>query len=245
MREDNELYLSCFRRGFSNVYFFEKQKNILNKVGNENEIASKSKRYEELDSDSLNIRIKEEHERAVKIDEKTFKFTLGLSISLTVLAAASGSFVKFLPNSSFVTYISIICGISSLYMLAAGITALGAIKTLATYGYGTDHLLNQKRIGNSYLAEALYAQERMNIVRQLRNESAYQCLRNGFLMLFLALGITVVLLGNPSKAPAPTKTNIEDVSKKREVVGLDKNISVSDEKNDNKSMQPTAKAPTD
>ncbi|MFV7666709.1 hypothetical protein [Shewanella algae] len=228
------------------IFTFLKNKNsILNKVSNGNEIASKSERYEELGSDNLNIRIKEEHERAIKIDEKTFKFTLGLSISLTVLAAASGSFVKFLPNSSFAIYISIICGISSLYMLAAGITALGAIKTLATYGYGTDHLLNQKKIGDSYLAEALYAQERMNIIRQLRNESAYQCLRNGFLMLFLALGITVVMLGNPSNAPAPTKTNIEDVSKKRETTGLDKNISVSDKKNDNKSMQPTAKASAD
>lgn len=228
------------------VFPFLKNKNsILNKVSNGNEIASQSERYEELGSDSLNIRIKEEHERAIKIDEKTFKFTLGLSISLTVLAAASGSFVKFLPNSPFAIYISIICGISSLYMLAAGITALGAIKTLATYGYGTDHLLNQKKIGDSYLAEALYSQERMNIIRQLRNESAYQSLRNGFLMLFLALGITVVMLGNPSNASTPTKTNIEDVSKKREATVLDKKILVSDEKIDNKSMQPTAKASAD
>lgn len=228
------------------VFPFLKNKNsILNKVSNGNEIASQSERYEELGSDSLNIRIKEEHERAIKIDEKTFKFTLGLSVSLTVLAAASGSFVKFLPNSPFAIYISIICGISSLYMLAAGITALGAIKTLATYGYGTDHLLNQKKIGDSYLAEALYSQERMNIIRQLRNESAYQSLRNGFLMLFLALGITVVMLGNPSNASTPTKTNIEDVSKKREATVLDKKILVSDEKIDNKSMQPTAKASAD
>ncbi|MBW2941385.1 hypothetical protein [Zhongshania aquimaris] len=228
------------------IFPFLKNKNsILNKVSNGNEVASKSERYEELGSDSLNIRIKEEHERASKIDEKTFKFTLGLSISLTVLAAASGSFVKFLPNSPFAIYISIICGISSLYMLAAGITALGAIKTLATYGYGTDHLLNQKKIGDAYLAEALYAQERMNIIRQLRNESAYQSLRNGFVMLFLALGITVVMLGNPSNASTPTKTNIEDVSKKRETTGLNEKILVSDEKNDNKSMQPTAKASDD
>ena len=228
------------------IFPFLKNKNsILNKVSNGNEIASKSERYEELGSDSLNIRIKEEHERAIKIDEKTFKFTLGLSISLTILAAASGSFVKFLPNSPFAIHISIICGISSLYMLAAGITALGAIKTLATYGYGTDHLLNQKKIGDSYLAEALYAQERMNIIRQLRNESAYQSLRNGFLMLFLALGITVVMLGNPSNTSIPTKTNIENVYKKREATVLDKKILVSDEKIDNKSMQPTAKASAD
>ena len=228
------------------IFTFLKNKNsILRKVSNGDDIASKSERYKELGSDGLNIRIKEEHERGLNIDEKTFKFTLGLSVSLTVLAAASGSFFRFLPNSSFAIYISIIFGISSLYMLAAGITALGAIKTLATYGYGTDHMLNQKNIGDSYLAEALYAQERMNIIRQLRNESAYQSLRNGFLMLFLALSITVAMLANSSNAPASSKTNIEDVSKNRETMNLDKKISGSDEKNDNKSMQPTAKASDD
>ncbi|WP_194089325.1 hypothetical protein [Vibrio hibernica] len=214
--------------------FLKSKNNILNKISNENEITSKSQRYKELGSDSLNIRIKEEHERAIKIDEKTFKFTLGLSISLTVLAAASGSFVKFSPNSPFSMYISIICGVASIYMLAAGITALGAIKTLATYGYGTDHLLNKMKIGDSYLVEALYAQELMNIIRQLRNEAAYQCLRNGFLMLFLALSLAVFMLGNPSETSASTKTNIEDVSKKRAAADLKNKILVSGEKIDNK-----------
>lgn len=203
--------------------FLKSKNNILKKIGDDGDTASKSERYIELGSDSLNIRIKEEHERAIKIDEKTFKFTLGLSISLTVLAAASGSFVKFLPNTSYSVYISIICGFSSLYMLMAGITALGAIKTLATYGYGTDHLLNQKTIGDSYLAEALYAQERMNIIRQLRNESAYQSLRNGFLMLFIALSLSVAVLGGHNVTSIPTKT-IEDISEKRESTSLDSKL---------------------
>lgn len=195
------LIFRIFEEVFPIFPFLKNKNSILNKVSDVDELPRKSKRYEELGSDCLNVRIKEEHERATKIDEKTFKFTLGLSVSLTVLAAASGSFVKFLPNSSYTLYISIICGIASLYMLAAGITALGAIKTLATYGYGTDHLLNQKKIGVSYLAEALYSQERMNIIRQMRNEAAYQSLRNGFLMLFLALGLSVVMLGNTSNWP--------------------------------------------
>jgi hypothetical protein len=228
------------------IFPFLKYKNsILKKIGNGDEIANKSKRYEELGSDSLSIRIKEEHERAIKIDEKTFKFTLGLSISLTVLAAASGSFVQFSPNTSYSVYISIICGISSLYMLMAGITALGAIKTLTTYGYGTDHLLNQKKIGDSYLAEALYAQERMNIIRHLRNESAYQSLRNGFLMLFIALGLSVVVVGSPNLASMPIKTNTEYISEKRDATSLDNKVIESNKRVDNKSMQSTAKAATD
>lgn len=235
-----------FEEVFPILFFLKNKNNILKRIRDGNDIASKSARYEELGFDSLNVRIKEEHERAIKIDEKTFKFTLGLSISLTVLAAASGSFVQFLPNSSFSVYISIICGISSIYMLTAGIIALGAIKTLATYGYGTDHLLNQKKFGDFYLAQALYAQERMNTIRQLRNESAYQSLRNGFLILFVALGLSVVMLGNQSyEQPLPTKINIEDISKNRETTGFDNKVLVSDVKVDNKSTLPIAKTPED
>jgi hypothetical protein len=130
-------------------------------------------------------------------------------------------------------------------MLMAGITALGAIKTLTTYGYGTDHLLNQKKIGDSYLAEALYAQERMNIIRHLRNESAYQSLRNGFLMLFIALGLSVVVVGSPNIASIPIKTNTEDISEKRDATSLDNKVIESNKRVDNKSMQSTAKAVTD
>ncbi|MDO6581420.1 hypothetical protein Q4491_08670 [Photobacterium sp. 2_MG-2023] len=226
-----------FEEVFPIFTFLKSKKNISNKVNDRSETASKSERYKELGSDSLNIRIKEEHERAVKIDEKTFKFTLGLSVSLTVLAAASGSFVKFSPNNPFSIYISILCGISSLYMLSAGITALGAIKTLATYGYGTDHLLSKNKIGDSYLAEALYAQERMNIIRQLRNESAYQSLRNGFLLLFLALCLAVVMLGNSNNVSTPTKINTEDASTKVKSTELNNRMLVFDEKIDNNSMQ--------
>ena len=78
-----------------------------------------------------------------------------------------------------------LCFIASIYMLSAGIVALGAFKTLPTYGYGTDHLLKQKDIRDVYLAQTLYSQERINIIRQLRNEAAYQSLRNGFVILLL------------------------------------------------------------
>lgn len=213
--------------------FFKHQKRILDEVGKDGQLALCSKRYGELDADSLSARIKEEHERAIKIDEKTSKFILGLSVSLTVLAAASGSLVKILPNSSYSTFISLICGMASLYMLVAGITALGAIKTLATYGYGTDHLLNQKTRGVSYLTEALYAQERMNIIRQMRNEAAYQSLRNGFLLLLFALGLSVVVLSNANGTSKPTGANVEEPLKGSGVASLNKQPLVPDEKIDN------------
>jgi len=151
-------------------------------------------KYRSLDSEILNRRLKEEHERAVKIDEKTFKFTLGLSVSLTIIAAASGSFAKFLPVEGLGGVISIICSIAALYMLSAGIISLGALKTLLTFGYGTHHEVEFKANGAEYLSLALLRQEKVNIIRQLRNEAAYQSLRNGFFVLFVALILSVVVL---------------------------------------------------
>ena len=177
---------------FPFLFFLVSKKRIKKSIDNIDELTEKSKAYKALDADCINDRIKEELERSIRVDDKTFKFTLGLSLSLTVLAAASGSVTKYLSSNLFVEYISIACGISALYMLAAGITALGALKTLPTYGYGTDHLIKQKVDGVSYLSQALFAQERMNIIRHLRNEAAYQSLRNGFILLFVALTFSVV-----------------------------------------------------
>ncbi len=176
---------------FPFISFFINRKKIEKLISNNDELIEESKSYKALDADCLNDRIKEEHERGIKIDNKTYKFTLGLSISLTVLAAASGSFAKYLPSNSLVEYISIACGVSALYMLTAGVTALGALKTLPTYGYGTEHIINQKADGVPYLSQALFSQERMNNIRHLRNEAAYQSLRNGFILLFFALAISV------------------------------------------------------
>ncbi len=178
------------------LFFIRNKNGVFKRVRDSKKLSLLAKSYASLTSDNLAKRINEEHERAVKIDDKTSKFTLGLSVSLTVLAAASGSFVKFIPNTDYASLVSIICGIASIYMLLAGIIALGALKTLPTYGYGTHHLINTAKDGDTYLSEALYAQEQMNIIRQLRNESAYQSLRNGFFMLLLALSISVILLSD-------------------------------------------------
>jgi hypothetical protein len=186
-----KLYVRIFEEIFPLFIYLINKRKIINNIDNSKYLVEKSKNYTVLDEGCINDRIKEEHERAVKIDEKTSKFTLGLSVSLTVLATASGAFAKYLPESSYVEVISIICGIASIYMLLAGITALGSLKTLATYGYGTQHLINQKNDGISYLSQALYAQEKINIVRHLRNEAAYQSLRNGFIMLLIALILSV------------------------------------------------------
>lgn len=188
----NENYLQILRRVASVLIFFLNKKKILNRLSNYEEWKKDAERYTEIDDEALKSRIIQEHERGEKIDEKTFKFTLGLSVSLTVLAAASGSFAKFMPETAFKGTISTLCGLAALYMLAAGVTALGAIKTLPTYGYGTEYLINLKKNATLCLTESLYSQERMNIIRHLRNESAFQALCNGFFLLLLALITSVI-----------------------------------------------------
>ncbi len=214
------LILRILEEAFPFLFFIKNKTGIFKKLNDTNNVTLKAKEYSSLSVDNLVERIQEEHERAVKIDDKTSKFTLGLSVSLTVLAAASGSFVKFIPKNDYASIVSITCGIASIYMLLAGITALGALKTLPTYGYGTHHLINTNKDGVSYLSEALYAQERMNIIRQLRNESAYQSLRNGFFMLLFALSISVALLSD-----AKGKPKVNNVVPTSPVVALDGNSS--------------------
>lgn len=224
------------------LYFIKNKRNIITKVSNECAIGNKVERYKKLDAECLTSRITEEHERAVKIDEKTSKFTLGLSVSLAVLAAASSSFVKFLPDSEYTTTISVICGVAALYMLAAGITALGALKTLPTYGYGTEHEILLKESGVSYLAEALCAQEFMNIIRQLRNEAAYQSLRNGFFMLFVALSMSVILLSGVVYKTKPEATSISSSSTKPTQNVLAVKNKEPSAKSDNKALNSTPKS---
>ncbi len=151
--------------------------------------------YLALDEKLLNTRLQEEHDRAIKIDDKTSKFILGLSLSLTILAAIAGSFFKLLPSGMLLTKtISFICVTSSCYMLIAGLISLGAFKTLPRYGYGSCFLIRRKNKGKSILAENVFMKERINIIRQIRNESSYQCIRNGLILLLLSLYLSVFSL---------------------------------------------------
>ncbi|SDG10659.1 hypothetical protein SAMN05216571_104290 [Onishia taeanensis] len=222
--------------------FLRNKRKIMIDVSDEALVAEKSAPYAALDEGCLKDRIEEEHERATKIDEKTSKFTLGLSVSLTVLAAASGAFAKFVPANPYAGLVSIACGFASIYMLLAGVTALGALKTLAVYGYGTQHALRQKNGGVSYLSQALYAQERMNVVRHLRNEAAYQSLRNGFLVLLVALigSLVGLIIQETDSNIISNNAALEKADNSKAAIS-----GVSADIDDNKSMQPTADASAD
>jgi hypothetical protein len=179
------------------VFFAINKYKALHKIQRKGSFKGRLFEYCGLSVEKLNERLEEEHERAVKIDEKTAKFTLGLSVSLTILVTVSGALVKLLPPNEINSFVILLCGISSIFMMIAGIVSLGALKTLPKYGYGTQHELLAEKNGASYLAGELVLQEDINIIRHLRNETAYQCLRNGFIVLLIALIFSVFLMKLP------------------------------------------------
>ena len=145
----------------------------------------------------LIFRIKEEHRRASQMDEKTVKFTLSFSIGFAVLGLGATFFADFAQILEIKKVVLIwVFSIGILYILIAGLTALGALRMRPYSGYGTEFLicLAQTRDPKTILAKALARQECENLVRQLRNEATYQSLRNGLVLIIL--GVVIVLLPN-------------------------------------------------
>lgn len=143
--------------------------------------------YADLTIDQAQDRLKEERTRAAALDEKTFKLTLSLAIGLTVVGTAITALIEKVPEP--ISRIGIATGlaVAITYILLGGFIALGAMRTLPTYGYGTVFLLQQSAAGSiTPLADALARQETANTRRHLRNEAALQMLRNGFLVLLAA-----------------------------------------------------------
>lgn len=149
--------------------------------------------YETVSADGLKQRLTEEHQRASSMDEKTFKLTFSLSVGLTVLGSTAAFLTNVISSGTIQTISTIVIGCGVLYVLAAGFVTLGALRTLPTYGYGTSFLL-QSQNNQKMLAEALTCQEAMNIIRQLRNETAYQALRNGLCLIYAGIMIIAAML---------------------------------------------------
>lgn len=188
---------------FPFAFFYFRTKQIMEDSENPNigDINGDYGLYHQLDAELLSKRIKEEHERGQTIDDKTVKFTISISIALTILGFIAGFISKTIEGGSFKLLISSTSGFSVLYTIIGGILALGALKTLPTYGYGTEFIIKSKNNVNVKIA-ALAAQEKINNVRHLRNEAAYQCLRNGFIILivFVILFTVLQFLGSGASA---------------------------------------------
>lgn len=157
--------------------------------------------YVPLSIDELRAMLQDERQRAAATDEKTFKLTLSLSLALTIFGALSPLFLDRIstPQTKAICAIAII--VTVFYSLAGGFVALGAMRTLPSYGFGPTGLpedaVEERR---KLLASSLARNQLVNVARHLRNETAYQSLRNSFVSLFVAIGVFVyaVIAGEAS-----------------------------------------------
>ena len=162
--------------------------------------------YRKLSSEQLTRRLDDEHQRASAIDEKTSKMTLSLSVSVMILGFMI-AFTAKLEFDSMDQGLLILVVLVLLYILIAAFMALGALRTLPKYGYGTEFVLKKSQESTrkvEILADALARQECMNDIRHLRNEMAYQTLRNVFYLLFISAVIFGVAMSEEMNvAPSP------------------------------------------
>ncbi len=153
-------------------------------------------------------RLREEHDRAREIDEKTTKFTLSFSIAFSALGALGVLVAKQGSVTGVNDLLTLVFGVSIAYAIIGGLIALGALTTLPKYGYGTDYevaAMKSKRVK----ARTLAGQEIMNTVRHLRNEAAYQCLRNGLLCLLLGVLLAGLISNDEASAGATDQSAAE------------------------------------
>ena len=165
----------------------QRRRSELSEILNEEEYAD----YSNISEDKIEERIKEEYQRASAIDEKTSKLTFSFSIALTFV----GAMIIFLKITVFSiamqtklsALINLLIFFGLFYCIIAGLVALGALRTAPLYGYGTSLLMKQDKLRKKILAESLARQEIINRVRHLRNETAFQSLRNGLLLFIVVI----------------------------------------------------------
>lgn len=168
----------------------------------------RSPSYEELSEESLRERLHEEHERARATDEKTLKFTLALSLALTVVGSASAFLVQVEGPRPLRIPLVVLAALCVCYALTGGLLALGALKTAPTYGYGTEYAIESMG-RKDVVANALAGQEKVNTARHLRNEAAYQCLRNAVILLALVIVLAFVQTAYSGGEQGDSKGNSE------------------------------------
>ncbi|MCB5196916.1 hypothetical protein [Deefgea salmonis] len=186
---------------FVHLLGFEQRK----KVDAEDFMSEKNLFYYELDNKILTERLKEEHTRSKTIDDKTSKFNLGLSLCLTAIGVIANTTTRSLPNSEIKPFIIALLSLSPIYMLIGGIVSLMAFKLMPTYGYGSIFEYRKSKNERIEIIKALIGQENINLIKQVNNEIAYQCIRNGFIIFLIALIITSIATIQEAYLTSPSK----------------------------------------
>jgi hypothetical protein len=159
--------------------------------------------YVSLSAEQLVKRLEDERVRAVTLDEKTFKMTLSLSLALTVVGTAYAVLLPAVLKPWIGLALAVLVWLAILYIFVAGFLALGALKTQQSFMYGTEAAKFPAEENKTRYADALARQELSNNTRHLRNEASFQCLLNGFFLLFVSLAIFAVSKTYFSSASVP------------------------------------------
>lgn len=146
--------------------------------------------YLQLDYEQLSARLTEEHTRGVSIDEKTAKLTLTFSIAIALMSSVGSYFLDSLEGSVVLSAVVVLTEVGAIFALISGLVSVRALTTLPTYGYGTSY--TAKATDKLLVARSLMAQEKINALRQVRNEAAYQSLRNALFCLMIAVALLCV-----------------------------------------------------
>ena len=153
--------------------------------------------YTQLPPDELDGRLREEHERTERLEDKTFRLSFAITFGLAIFGVGSGLTIGDglgLESPTLWVLVSLVAG-AAIYFWSAALLAAGALESVSMYGIGTQRLVWAKDKTDRELA-ALYAkdlacQELVNLNRHNRNNATYMSLRNGLLLL---LGIGVLAL---------------------------------------------------
>jgi hypothetical protein len=145
--------------------------------------------YRRLTAEDLGKRIAEEHERARLLDEKTSKMTLFLALGLTILGSVVAVLLRDVGASPIAVAMKYGLLVSILFVFIGGYIALTSLGTMPTFGYGTAFCVKAKTAAapTEVVLDALLRQETANQIRQVRNEAAFQSLRNGCFVFAVVL----------------------------------------------------------
>jgi hypothetical protein len=151
----------------------------------EKPVTFQCKAYEGKSKYWLNETLDSSQKDALSLDDKTFKFTLSLALALTFLGTYVTTLIEKITNPFWAVCLTVSVGLSIFYILFGGFIAFGSMRTQKTYGKRRD----AKTDTIDSLKDALRRQEKSYNRRHVRNEAAYQSLRNGFLLLISSIAI--------------------------------------------------------
>ena len=156
--------------------------------------------YTALRPRELRLLLSQQHDRAMPVDDKTFRWAALVSIAAALLVLSFTTLRSSVESEEVRVLIVAGYAVVVFYLLGATYLMLEAMRTAVTHGYGTRFELGiRARKGKErrdFIALMLWKEEQMNLLRVLRNEATFQTLRNVLFMLAgigLSGGITAVV----------------------------------------------------